>query len=93
MDPDAGTILADQIGGNIGSLETAEGLAVQSVEDTNDQVRRQDEDGGHPENESLENAYITDMLPRGSDGLEIWVMISNKAGEKIKVRLTELATR
>ena len=92
-DPNMGTVLAAQVGGNVGSLEDAKGLAIRAVEDCNEQVRNQDVEGEYPLDESLSNAVISEMKPVGRSGLELWVIISNLAGERIQVRLTELATR
>jgi len=88
-----GTTLALLIGGNIGSQEDARDLAIRAVEETNEQIRTQDAEGGFSAEESLDSAVITRMEPYSGGGISIWVTITNLAGKQLEVLLMDYATR
>ncbi len=93
LHPGDGTTLALLIGGNVGSQEDARDLAIRAVEETNEQVKAQDAEGGFSAEESLDSAVITRMEPYSGGGISIWVTITNLAGKQLEVFLMDYATR
>lgn len=95
LDLDEGTAFARMIGANSNAYhQGVEDVILLSIEDANDQVRRQDLEGLFPENERLANATLLrfNTLVEG-DAVELWVRIVNVAGQVLPVKLMELADR
>jgi hypothetical protein len=101
LDLEEGTAFGRMVGSNINAYHQGiEDVILLSIEDANDQVRKQDLDGLFPEDERLSNAtlfvppdnYQIDMKA-GRDFVELWVRIVNVAGKVLPVRLIELADR
>ncbi|RKX27321.1 MAG: hypothetical protein DRP83_00280 [Planctomycetota bacterium] len=71
-----------------------EDVVLLSIEDANDQVRKQDLEGLFPEDERLANATLFRLQTvETQDGVEVWVRIVNVAGRVLPVRLVGLADR
>jgi hypothetical protein len=71
-----------------------EDIILLSIEDANDQVRRQDLDGLFPEDERLANATLLRLdTETSTDGVSLWVRIVNIAGQVLPVKLIELTDR
>lgn len=95
LDLGEGTAFGRMIGSNANAYHQGiEDVVLLSIEDANEQVRKQDLDGLFPENERLSNATILrfNTLVEG-DSVELWVRIVNVAGQVLPVRLIELADR
>lgn len=94
LDPAVGTILAGMIGGNISSDRSdVEDQVIMSINDANDQVRLQDMNGAYPVNECLNTVSLLRFEMPAADTIEFWVKLTNVAGERIVIHLTDLATR
>ena len=95
LDKEEGTAFGRLVGSNANIYQNGiEDIVLLSIEDANDQVRRQDLDGLFPSNERLSNATLLQKQTEFyEDGVELWVRIVNSEGEVLPVRLIELADR
>jgi len=88
--PSEGTAFGNLVGANITDIDTdVQDMVYLSVEDANEQVRRQDIDGLYPDNERLLSAEIIDYQAN-ADGIEVYVRIKNMAEEAVTFRLVTL---
>ena len=88
-----GTPFGNLVGNNIAGVTTdIRDLIVMSVEDANDQVKEQDLLGYFASNERLQSAELMDFV-ESADGIEVWVLIKNVAGDSLPVPLVTLSTR
>jgi len=90
--PEEGTLFGSLIGANITSSADLHDVVALAVDDANNQVELQDEAGNYPDNESLQSAIIEQFVDH-PDGFEVWVIITNQAGESLRLNLPLLATR
>lgn len=96
LDKNEGTGFGRLVGANISSRNKTgvEDVVLLAIEDANDQVRQQDLDALFPENERLANAVLLRIYtPPTGDGTEVWVQITNVAGQVLPVKLMALADR
>jgi hypothetical protein len=95
LHPDNGTDFSNLIGGNFGSQsDNLQDLVVIAIDETNEQIKKQDIAGFFSADESLSDAQLKAYVPTSAgDGFEIWVEIHNVAGTVITTKLMELATR
>jgi hypothetical protein len=96
IEPNLGTEFADLIGTNIPKSARTNTMdtVTMAVDDATEQVQEQDRMGGYDETESIDSAIIQKFIPTESgDGFQVWVLIKNKAGNNLSVRLSDYADR
>jgi len=95
LDKAEGTAFGNLIGSNVSRRHRdVEDVLLLSIEDANEQVKRQDLIGMFPANERLVNATLLENEGRTwEDGFEIWVRIVNVVGQVLTTRLMDLADR
>jgi hypothetical protein len=96
MEPELGTEFADLIGTNIpkSAQTNVIDIVAMAVDDATEQVQEQDRVGRYGASESLDAATIQRFIPTtAGDGFELWVLIKNKAGENLTVRLSDYSDR
>ncbi len=91
--PERGTTLGSLIGGNVSSVSVdLHGLIEIIIEDANEQVREQDLEGFFADDERLQSAELMEF-EESADGLVMWVLIKNVAGDALPLHLMTLSTR
>jgi len=91
--PTEGTSFGGLIGGNIGKASVnLQDLIAIAFQEASSQVRAQDIEGYFPDNERLQSAELMDFA-ESVDGIVVWVLIKNVAGDALQVPLATLATR
>jgi len=91
--PENGTTFGNLIGANINSISAdTRDLVIIAIEEASEQVREQDLRGLFPDDERLQSAELMDFVELDA-GFEVWVLIKNRAGDALPVRLVELSTR
>jgi len=95
LHPDYGTDFGNLAGSNIvNDFTTLQDTVIMAIDDANDQVRRQDESAVLDSSEALDSATLGQFIPiTGGDGFNLWVVINNKAGQNLPLKLTLMATR
>lgn len=85
----SGTAFGNLPGSNISEVTTDLNDVVNlAIQDANEQVMEQDIQGLYPDNERLLNAELLDFIPNATgDGFDVWVRITNVAGEQVTFRL------
>jgi hypothetical protein len=93
LDPTVGTTFAEMIGANITRVtEELQDVTNLSIQDANDQVKKQDIEGLFSDDSRLMSATVIDYSQE-SAGIVLWVEIKNMAGTALTVRLVDLANR
>lgn len=91
--PSEGTSFGGLIGGNIGSVSVnLQDLISIAFQEANAQVKAQDIEGYFPDSERLQSAELMDFA-EAADGIVVWVLIKNVAGDALQVPLATLTTR
>jgi hypothetical protein len=93
LNPTYGTSFSDLVNANVRDLREALGFASLAVQDAADQVKALDVTAGLPPEESLESAVISRAAELEPDGIEIYVLITNTAGQSVQMPLPILAAR
>ncbi len=89
-----GTSFGLLFGTTYSSIQDLKDLVFLALTDANTQVKQQDIEGMYVLNERLQDAVLMDiLLDAGSSALEVWVHITNMAGELLPVKLMLVATR
>jgi hypothetical protein len=93
LSPDDGTGFSNLVGGNVSEVTTDLADAIDlTIEEANAQVKDQDLEGFFPDDERLEGTELLNSIET-ADGIEIWVLIRNVAGDRLPIRLVTLSTR
>ena len=95
LHPSYGTEFGSLAGSNLVSdYSTLQDIVVMAIDDANDQVRKQGEMTTLSNNELLDAAVFNRLIPTASgDGFDVWIVINNRAGESLPLKLTLAATR
>ena len=93
MDSEYGTIFPDLINSNYGDINDVLGQIRMAVSDCADQVKALDESAGLPSRERLSSATITKSQATDTDGVDVYVTLTNQAGERLVTLLPVLDTR
>jgi hypothetical protein len=95
LHPEEGTSFAALIGVNINrDNPDIEDAVVLAVDDTNEQLLAQENDGVYSAEESLGYAkLVTLRYDPASSSVNIWIEISNKLNQVLTLKLVELADR
>lgn len=88
-----GTAFSDLVNSNVKDLQEAVGFASLAVQEAADQLKALDAAAGLPPEESLESAVISKASALEPDGIEIYVLITNVAGQSVQMPLPVLASR
>lgn len=93
LDRTAGTSFSDMIGANITRItDELKDVAILSVIDASEQVKKQDVEGLFSDDSRLMSATLMDIL-QTADGIELWVEIKTMSGDVLPVRLIDIANR
>lgn len=91
--PEMGTNFSSLINSNISTVsKSVKDVVIMAVLDTNEQVAEQDLAGFYPESECLQSAEVFDYI-EADDGFEVWVQITNIAGDSLQFPVTPSALR
>jgi hypothetical protein len=82
-----GTGFADLIGSNVSRYQDFVDAVTLFVKDCNTQLTAIDRVSTIPDDERLESAVITSVVPRGADGYDVYITIKNIAGGTITVQV------
>lgn len=93
LDATYGTAFSDLVSANVKDLQEAVGFASLAIQEAADQLRAIDAAAGLPPAESLESAVISRAAAIEPDGIEIYVLITNVAGQSVQMPLPVLASR
>jgi hypothetical protein len=93
LDTAYGTGFTDLIGSNLSRRKDFTDAAAMAVSDCNSQITAMDQALFPPDNERLQSASITSLVPRGADGYDVYVTIKNVAGELLTMLLPSGSTR
>lgn len=93
FDPDYGTGFPNLIGSNIASVQDVVDAAAIFIQECSQQIRSLDNTALYPPDERLQNASILRVETIGDDGFQIWVGITNVAGQQLPVLLPSTSTR
>jgi len=95
LHPGYGTDFGSLAGSNIvNDFSTLQDTVIMAIDDASEQVRRQDEAESLDDDESLESAELGSFVPTSSrDGFDFWVVLTNRLGTSLQVKLTTLASR
>ena len=85
--PAYGTGYANLIGSNISRYQDFVDAVALAINDCNGQIRAIDRTQFPPDDERLASATITSIVPRGSDGYDVYVSIKNIAGAVITAQV------
>lgn len=89
--PEEGTAFGQLVGSNISQVSSdIRDMVIMAVEDANDQVREQDVIGLFSDDERLQNGELLEFV-EAADGFEVWVQITNVAGESLQVPVVTLS--
>lgn len=88
-----GTGFPNLIGSNIQDVADALDATALFIQDCNEQIRAFDKANFTPADERLQSATILKIVELGADGFEIWVGITNAAGQQTPVVLPSTSTR
>lgn len=93
LDQTAGTNFAEMIGANVTKItEELKDVTILSINDANEQVKKQDIEGLYSDDSRLLSATLLDFV-QTADGIELWVEIKTVSGDVLPVRLIDLANR
>jgi len=95
LHPETGTSFAALIGVNINrDNPDIEDAVVLAVDDTNEQLAEQENEGVYTAEESLGYAkLVTLRYDSASSSVNIWIEISNKLNQSLTLKLVDLADR
>lgn len=88
-----GTGYADLIGSNLSRYQDFVDAVTLHISDCNDQITAFDQAQFPPDDERLESASLTSVVPRGADGYDVYVTIKNVAGTLITAQVPAGSTR
>lgn len=88
-----GTRFPNLIGSNIQDVADALDATALAIAECNEQIRAFDKANFTHADERLQTATILRIVELGDDGFEIWVGITNAAGQQITVVLPSTSTR
>lgn len=81
--PERGTAFGNLPGSNITRVTTdLQDLTAQAIDEASDQVREQDINGLYDSDEQLLSATLI-QYTESEDGIEVWVLIKNMAGDSL----------
>ena len=88
--PEEGTGFGLLVGANISRVTTdVRDMVTIAIEEANEQVREQDLEGFYSDSERLQNGELLDFI-ESDDGFQVWVKITNVAGESLEIQLATL---
>jgi hypothetical protein len=95
LHPSYGTEFGSLPGSNISNdFSMLQDVVVMAIEDASDQVRQQETRAAIPADEALSSAELSWIRPTaGGDGFDVGIIINNKAGRVLPLKLTLAATR
>lgn len=93
FNPKYGTGFGSLIGSNIGNIDDVKDAVALFVQDCNAQVKKFDLASGTPANERLSSATIIQVVERASDGFDVYIGITNTAGQQTPVQLPSISVR
>lgn len=82
-----GTGYPELIGSNINSLRDFTDAVSLFVSDCNNQITAFDQAQFPPDDERLDSANLTSIVPRGGDGYDVFVTIKNTAGTPVTIEI------
>ncbi len=93
FDPKYGTGFSKLIGSNIINITDVMDAVALFIEECSAQVRAAEKAAFTPVDERLQSAAILRIVETGADGFEIWIGITNAAGQQTPVLLPATSTR
>lgn len=88
-----GTGFPELIGSNISRQQDFTDAVSVFIQDCNAQITAFDQAQFPPEDERLDSANLTSVVPRGADGYDVYVTIKNAAGTLLTVQVPTGTTR
>ena len=89
--PDDGTDFPRLIGSNVTSMTDVRDIVMLAIQDCNQQIFVAQQQNPPDLDEQLLTATLERFETNGVDGFDVWVRISNAAGQEMVIRLPDLA--
>ena len=93
LDPTYGTGYPELIGANVSLRQDFTDAVAIFIDDCNAQITAFDQAQFPPDDERLDSATLTNIVPRGADGYDVYVTIKNTAGTLLTVQAPTGTTR
>jgi hypothetical protein len=93
LDKTYGTGYAELIGSNVSRYQDFVDAVSLFISDCNDQITAFDQAQFPPDDERLDSANLTSVVPRGVDGYDVYVSLKNVAGTVLTLQVPSGTTR